>query len=386
MLVFASGNLFETDADIRINTVNCVGVMGKGVALSFKERYPMMFDDYKEACDRGEVQPGRLHTWTAPEGVTVVNFPTKRHWRQKSRYEDIEAGLRVLHDFLRERGRVRVTLPALGCGHGGLDWARVSQLIEDRLADLEAEIFVFGPSASRSADQAARNGDSEETRELLKQRGVRTWCKDDPAFPCSLGELGYGRLYLLGNERLLSEKWVSMLCSYQPAEREINAATMCAEGLSKAGVVVGSGYSPKVERRAIRAALEQGGNVVIFLADGILQFKQRQDLQDVWDKDRVVVVSVASPNQSWSKNAARDAQRAMVALSSCVLITDPEPKRWRALAKEVARVQPVQIAFVDYQTDATDMCAMRELSAIPIRRSRDTGAPNLSPILDPNQA
>lgn len=151
MLKFIEGDLFDQPADIRINTVNCVGVMGKGVALAFKERYPLMFDDYRKACNRGEVQPGRLHTWDSPEGTTVVNFPTKRHWRQKSRYDDVEDGLRALHDYLKNRGTVRVTLPALGCGHGGLDWDRVLELIRDHLSDLEAEIYVFGPSASRRA-------------------------------------------------------------------------------------------------------------------------------------------------------------------------------------------------------------------------------------------
>lgn len=152
MLKYVNGDLFEKHADILVNTVNCVGVMGKGVALAFKKRYPAMFRTYHDACKAGEVQPGRMHIWEGPAGVTVINFPTKRHWRNPSRYEDIDSGLTALHDYLAKRGKVRVALPALGCGHGGLDWSRVSRMIQEHLSDLEAEILVFDPSFSQGID------------------------------------------------------------------------------------------------------------------------------------------------------------------------------------------------------------------------------------------
>lgn len=141
--------MFEVPADIRVNTVNCVGIMGAGVALAFKTRYPAMFREYKKACDVGELKPGTLNVWhTLTEWI--INFPTKRHWRDNSRYEDIESGLQVLRRYLESLERpVRVTLPALGCGHGGLDWSRVSKLIEHHLGSTAAEIFVFEPVDSR---------------------------------------------------------------------------------------------------------------------------------------------------------------------------------------------------------------------------------------------
>lgn len=152
MLKFVEGDLFESRAEILVNTVNCVGVMGKGVALAFKNRYPSMFHAYRAACDKGEVQPGRLHIWPDRLGITVVNFPTKRHWKQPSRYEDIESGLSALREFLLKRGTVRVALPALGCGHGGLDWDRVSAMIGKKLANLDAEILVYSPSFSQTVN------------------------------------------------------------------------------------------------------------------------------------------------------------------------------------------------------------------------------------------
>lgn len=149
MIHYASGNCFDRAADVRVNTVNCVGVMGKGIALEFKKRYPAMFADYARACRRGEVAPGRLHTYRVAVNYLIVNFPTKRHWRDPSRYEDIDAGLDALRDLLAPLGRVHVTLPALGCGNGGLDWNRVSQMIGFDLGALEAEIFVYQPQDSR---------------------------------------------------------------------------------------------------------------------------------------------------------------------------------------------------------------------------------------------
>jgi O-acetyl-ADP-ribose deacetylase (regulator of RNase III) len=156
MLRFTKGDMFEVPADIRVNTVNCVGVMGAGVALAFKTRSPEMFADYKRACDEGRVRPGLLHVWRSPAGEWAINFPTKRHWRDKSRYEDIRAGLGALAEYLRGLGNVRVVLPALGCGHGGLDWERVSTMVREQLNDLEADILVFEPGDSRAAGKKAK--------------------------------------------------------------------------------------------------------------------------------------------------------------------------------------------------------------------------------------
>ncbi len=151
MLHFVEGNMFDRIVDVRINTVNCVGVMGIGVALAFKQMYPDMFLDYKKACADGLVRPGALHVWKTPGETpcTIVNFPTKRHWRQPSEYEDVEIGLHTLRQFLLPLGHVQVTLPALGCGHGGLDWERVKRRIVDNLSDIDAEIWCYSPQDSR---------------------------------------------------------------------------------------------------------------------------------------------------------------------------------------------------------------------------------------------
>jgi O-acetyl-ADP-ribose deacetylase (regulator of RNase III) len=146
---FTTGNMFNTQAEILINTVNCVGVMGAGIALQFKQRYPRMFDEYRRKCAAGEIRPGELHVWQSLNGERIINFPTKRHWRNDSRYEHIEAGLLALRRFLASQGPVRVTIPALGCGNGGLNWSVVSAMISKHLQGLDCDIMVFEPSRSR---------------------------------------------------------------------------------------------------------------------------------------------------------------------------------------------------------------------------------------------
>lgn len=150
-LRFTSGNMFDVPADIRINTVNCVGVMGAGVALAFKRLHPLMFAEYQRKCSAGLILPGQLHVWHSPNGERIVNFPTKRHWRDNSRYEDIEAGLLALKRFLASQRPFRVTIPALGCGNGGLKWSIVSAMIRKHLQGLNCEIIVFEPSRSATS-------------------------------------------------------------------------------------------------------------------------------------------------------------------------------------------------------------------------------------------
>jgi len=137
--------MFDCDADVFVNTVNCVGVMGKGIALEFKNKYPVMFEEYKQSCDQGKVVPGKIHVYKNIFGDWIINFPTKRHWRDGSRYEDIKSGLVALHDYILAQGKITVAMPALGCSNGGLDWDVVSKLIDDHLKDLEALIYVFEP-------------------------------------------------------------------------------------------------------------------------------------------------------------------------------------------------------------------------------------------------
>jgi O-acetyl-ADP-ribose deacetylase (regulator of RNase III) len=150
MLEFKQGNLLEEDAQALVNAVNCVGVMGKGIALQFKQAFPENFQQYKKACDAKEVQPGRM--FTVPTGKLfnpkyIINFPTKHHWREKSKIEDIQAGLKALVAEVQQLGITSIAIPALGCGNGGLDWVEVKPLIKSAFAELqEVKAIAFEPT------------------------------------------------------------------------------------------------------------------------------------------------------------------------------------------------------------------------------------------------
>lgn len=147
MIEFRTGDVLTADAEALVNTVNCVGVMGRGVALQFKEAFPQNFKAYAAACKREEVRPGRMfvfETGTMTNPKFIINFPTKRHWRGKSRMEDIEAGLVALVDEIRARGIKSIAIPPLGAGLGGLYWPDVRKRIQAALADLpDLQIIVF---------------------------------------------------------------------------------------------------------------------------------------------------------------------------------------------------------------------------------------------------
>ncbi len=144
------GNILEAKAEALVNTVNCVGIMGKGLALQFKKAYPENFALYQKACGAGEVQPGRMLVYETGAFIGaryIINFPTKRHWRNGSQYIDIESGLRALIEEIRRRGIKSVAVPPLGCGLGGLDWKRVRPMIEQAFFALpEVDVHLFEPA------------------------------------------------------------------------------------------------------------------------------------------------------------------------------------------------------------------------------------------------
>lgn len=151
-----TGDILSCEVEALVNTVNCVGVMGRGIALQFKRRFPENFLAYAAACQRQEVQPGRMFVFdtgrlTLPH--YIINFPTKRHWRGLSRMADIDAGLVALVATIRERGIRSIAIPPLGSGLGGLDWSQVRPRIEAAVSELEnVRVIIYEPGGSASAD------------------------------------------------------------------------------------------------------------------------------------------------------------------------------------------------------------------------------------------
>jgi O-acetyl-ADP-ribose deacetylase (regulator of RNase III) len=157
---YTTGDILQADAEALVNTVNCVGVMGRGIALQFKNRFPLNFKAYKAACDRQDVQPGRMfvfETGTFTNPRYIVNFPTKRHWKGKSRIEDVEAGLVALVEEIRTRGIRSIAIPPLGAGLGGLDWNEVRSRIVAALDGLpDLDVIIYEPGEAPDARVMAR--------------------------------------------------------------------------------------------------------------------------------------------------------------------------------------------------------------------------------------
>lgn len=151
MMRFTQGNLLEAGTEAIVNTVNTVGVMGKGIALMFREKYPENFKAYEAACKAGEVQVGRMFITAGVElggPRWIINFPTKKHWRQPTKLEWVRDGLVALKNVIREKGIKSIALPPLGCGNGGLDWAVVRPMVEAMLGDLPGvDVVVYEPTA-----------------------------------------------------------------------------------------------------------------------------------------------------------------------------------------------------------------------------------------------
>ena len=180
MMKFLQGNLFDAPTEALVNTVNTVGVMGKGIALMFKEAFPDNFRAYDEAVKREEVRIGHMfvtenHALDGPQWL--INFPTKKHWRQPSRLEWIVTGLEDLRRVVEEKGIHSIALPPLGCGNGGLDWSDVRPVIERALGQLhDVDVWVFEPTP-KYQNVAKRTGVMKLTpaRALVAEMIRRYW-------------------------------------------------------------------------------------------------------------------------------------------------------------------------------------------------------------------
>ena len=146
------GDMFASDAQTLVNTVNCVGVMGKGIALKFRERFPEMFEDYVRRCERKAVKLGEPYVYEDKSGIKILNFPTKDHWRSASRLSDIDSGLTYLANHYQAWNITSMSMPPLGCGNGGLEWSEVGPLIYRRLHTLLVDIEVFAPYGTPTAE------------------------------------------------------------------------------------------------------------------------------------------------------------------------------------------------------------------------------------------
>lgn len=166
MIEYKVGDILSEDAEALVNTVNCVGIMGRGIALQFKRAFPKNFKAYAARCKRNEIQPGKVFVFETGEMIFprfIINFPTKRHWRGKSRLEDIETGLASLAEEIRSLGIRSIAIPPLGSGLGGLNWWDVRCRMQEALSELDdVRIVIFEPGGGPADGRANRSRDVPE--------------------------------------------------------------------------------------------------------------------------------------------------------------------------------------------------------------------------------
>jgi O-acetyl-ADP-ribose deacetylase (regulator of RNase III) len=170
------GDLFAEEAEALVNTVNCVGVMGRGIALQFKRAFPSNFKAYAAECRRGEMKPGRVFVFETGSSLPpqyIMNFPSKRHWRGKSRLEDIDSGLRSLIQEIRARDIQSVAIPPVGSGLGGLEWSLVRSRILEAFRDVgDVEVTVFEPGGGPTDGRANPNRSSDVPRMTARRAAL----------------------------------------------------------------------------------------------------------------------------------------------------------------------------------------------------------------------
>lgn len=168
MVQVRTGDIFESEAQTLVNTVNCVGVMGKGIALEFKRRFPDMYDDYARRCAAGEVQLGRPYLYKRLLLPWILNFPTKEHWRSPSRMNDIIESMRYLYRHYRRWGITSMAVPPLGCGHGQLDWEVVGPTLYNMLKHFAIPIDFYAPHGTPAhqleQEYLEKSGDKDEVK------------------------------------------------------------------------------------------------------------------------------------------------------------------------------------------------------------------------------
>lgn len=378
MIEFTKGDMFAKPVDARVNTVNCKGVMGAGVALAFKNRYPEMFKEYKQKCQDGTIRPGALHVWKNLMGDWVINFPTKRDWKEKSRYEDVSAGLEALRSYLQEQKPASLALPALGCGHGGLDWNKVSSMIKEKLGDLDTKIFVFEPADSRNAGRVINSELSDEQVQNLKELGFKS-----VELPHQYTNDGLPKVsFLKGDESLLNQQWVALLPSKAPSERELMALEAVARQIASAvkPIIVALVHANRTTEKIAELFLKHDISVVLILPFCPLTRKSiGLNLIGKWNISSAII-SIAAPNQAWGRTILAQSMKMLRAGASCALFSDPTPE---SLANNSIRTWGNQSLFyLRYESQPEDVRQMLEREGVrSIGRRSDTGEPNLTPLL-----
>ncbi|WP_243471942.1 macro domain-containing protein [Winogradskyella sp. MH6] len=376
MIKFVKGNFFDFDADIMINTVNCVGVMGAGAALQFKTKFPKMFKDYALACSKGEVKIGKGHIWKEDnmfKSLTIINFPTKDHWKNPSEYIFIEKGLTWLKEILQSYNNLTVTVPALGCGHGGLDWSIVKELIKKELSDSNNTILVFEPKSSTKINL------SKEINDLLIKNNINRISPNDNIYPKKIKGRSSKEIYFKGNTELLLKKNIAIVVTSKPEEREKKALELFIDALPNNDFVFLMGFSNSYEIDIVKKILDRGFKTILVLPFGILNLKVRKDLKESWSFKNILVASITNPNDSWKSYESINALKFRIKISDIILINSLNFDKLKMFNNELESNDSKKF-FLNYWNNNIDF--YKNISAEKIGINPKTNKPNTTKVLE----
>jgi len=323
MLKYVEGNLFDYDTDIRVNTVNCVGVMGAGVALAFKNKYPLMDKEYVSLCKKGLIKPGEPTIWCSgnlfSKKITIINFPTKDHWKDKSEYEYIEKGLIWLKDYLKDKEGFSLALPALGCGHGGLDWKIVKERIELYLSNSPAEILIFEPNASKVVKETILL--NPELKIKLEKDNITTINSNDNKYPMTLKKISEKTLFTKGNLSHLSKKSITLICSTKPEVKEQEIIKNFLVFIKDDNINLLFGNSA-FDKKIIKELNNRTTTIII--ASGLKVFCDKEINKEICENENTLLLSIGDPFIEFDKKEYMNSVLARIYLSDIVFFTTPK--------------------------------------------------------------
>ncbi|MCD0466098.1 macro domain-containing protein [Flavobacterium sp. ENC] len=379
MIKFVEGNFFDYKADIRINTVNCVGVMGAGVALQFKTKYPEMFKEYLKSCNENNVQIGRPHVWTnnsifnEEENIIIINFPTKLHWKNPSEYDYVEKGLNWLSNFLLGHEGKTITVPALGCGHGGLDWNIVKKMISKHLSKSKLDILVFAPESSTEKNEV-------QIENKLSNNKIVRLLPSSETYPLKIKGKTSSELYVKGNLDLLNTKLFSLFVNSKPDEKEKNVIFQCLNNNELLKYTFLLGYNSSFEIDIVKYLLSKRASIIIALPYSILNLKIRKDLLEYWDENLITILSIGNPESKWNISDSVKMLKFRFKISNIMLFTYYELTPIIKYKNDVMENNNNHKFFINYWNESINF--YQDINATKIGKDRTTNEPNLKPILE----
>lgn len=364
------GDLFESEAQTLVNTVNCVGIMGKGLALEFKKRFPDMYDDYVMRCERKQVRLGEPYLYRRLFPPSIVNFPTKDHWRSVSKLSDIVAGLEYLVQHHREWGITSLAVPPLGCGQGQLEWRVVGPTLYRHLSRLDIPVDLYAPAGTPEAELAA-SFLAQDVRAPVPAMSEEDEPRINPAWVAlveilarierayyhwPVGHTRFQKLAYFATESGLPTGFHFARGSYGPFSNEVKSVItkLVNNGLLREdrfgqmlALKPGPTYHDAVEAPLYREALAQWESVIEQIADLLLRIPTTE------------TEVVATVHNAWA-SLARERQR-RITESEVVGAVQEWKRRRKPPLNDEAIIQTIRnlytLGWVDVDLDADAMLA-----------------------------